>query len=512
MRFSLSDLELFSAASHDRNPLHLSKLYARNTPYGERVIFGVLGGLACLGRSLNGQSPLRLTTVSLEFLHPIYPGIDYSVETTEVSSEEVRVKLSDGRRALLKTTYCFDKNGGALAAASTPDQITVTAHRADAVDLDDEDLVVGYTTKGAYAPSYAHLRRLAERLGLIWNEIDPAQMSALMLSSYLVGMELPGARALFSKLTLDFGASAVERGSPLSYEAKIISFDRRFAFLRIDARISMGSSPVARADLRAFVRPHSPTLRTINMELNKTSAINLAGKVALVIGASRGLGAATALALASQGCTVFVNFWRNRAKAEELKTLASPSGRIVLLQGDAGNPGWCEKMKDIIIREQGKLDYLVCNACLPLRPLRIEGGAVRRINDYVARSLALVSIPMAVFLETLAESAGRNVVISSDAVQSAPADWPHYVSAKWAIEGLTRAAAAEYERVSFTIVRPPRLMTDLSNTPLARMSAISPSIVANAIVKSLRKTPANQVKILENFREPTLSVPRFPVV
>src|SRR5256885_8607418 len=469
VRFSLSDLELFSAASHDRNPLHLSKLYARNTPYGERVVFGILGGLACLGRSLSAPLPLRLTTVSLEFLHPIYPGIDYSVETTEVSSQEVHVKLRDGRRAILKTIFRFGEKGSATAAvASMPDDLAVTAHRAEAVDLCDEDLVVGYTVGGAYAPSSVHLRQLIARVGLNWDEIDPAQVSALMLSSYLVGMELPGTRALFSRLQLDFGAPVAQSNSPLSYEAKIISFDLRFALLKIGARISVGDSVVARAELRAFVRPHSPPLRKINMELRRTSAVNLTDKVALVIGASRGLGAAIALALAAQGCAVFVNFWRNKAKAEELKSLTNGSGRVALLQGDASNLRWCEKMKDIIIREQGKLDYLICNACPPLRPLRIEASAARRINDYVAQSLALVSVPMAVFLETLAESAGRNIVISSDAVQFAPPDWPHYVSAKWAIEGLTRVAAIEHERVRFLIVRPPKLATDLLHTPFGR--------------------------------------------
>jgi acyl dehydratase len=49
IRFTPEDLELFSRASHDRNPLHLSDEYARRTPYGGRVVFGVLDGLTAKG-------------------------------------------------------------------------------------------------------------------------------------------------------------------------------------------------------------------------------------------------------------------------------------------------------------------------------------------------------------------------------------------------------------------------------------------------------------------------------
>lgn len=508
-------MELFSAASRDRNPLHLSRLYARNTPYGERVVFGVLGGLACLGRCLNGRQRVRLAKVSMEFLNPIYPSIDYSVESAEVSCQEVRVKLRDGKRVVLKAAFQFDESSAFIASDEAENfghDACAAAHLESARDLSDEELVVGYTTRGAYAPSQSDLRQLVERVGLGGGEIDASQVSALLLSSYIAGMELPGTRALFSKLTLDFTGQASASNGRLNYEATISSFDKRFGFLKIEAGVSAGQNQLARAELRVFVRPQSPAPDSLGTQPSKGCGTKLNDKVALVIGASRGLGAATALALAAHGCTVYINFWRNRAKAEELKKLADGSGRIILLQGDASNLGWCQKMRDIVVREHGKLDYLICNACLPLLPLRIEAGAARRINDYVAQSLALVSVPMAVFLETLEESGGRNVVISSEAIHTAPADWPHYVSAKWAIEGLTRVAASAHERVGFIIVRPPTLATDLLNTPMGRQSAISPSVVANAIVKCLRKSSTSQVRVLENFREPELHVPPSGII
>lgn len=509
--FAPADLELFGAASHDRNPLHLSPLHARNSPYGECVTFGILGGLACLAR-LDGRRHLRLDAVSLDFLHPIYPGIVYVIDVHESSAREARVRLSDGTRVVLKATLSFAGEDTLSAArAATEHQAASTPPiRVRPAAPGIEELVPGYSVGGVYAPSWTQLRRVARRVELNWDKIEPAQLAALLWGSYVVGMELPGERALFSRLSLTFEATGAPPHAPLAYQASVISFDERFALLRIGAELSVGGETLARGELRSFVRPDATdaALTNIGAETRGPLTSDLAGKVALIVGASRGLGAALALALARRGSTVFASFLLNRAEAEKLRNLPDISGRIVLLQGDAGCLEWCEEMREIIAREAGRLDYLVCNACPALRPLRVEPGAVRRINDYVAQSLALVSTPMSVFADDLAASGGRNVVISSSATQSVPAEWPHYVSAKCAIEGLTRAAAAGHERIRFLIVRPPKLLTDLTNTPLGRQDAISPSIVAESIVESLTETPrGGDVEMLDNFAAPTFSEP-----
>jgi acyl dehydratase len=68
--FTTQDLAQFSAASGDRNPLHLSEEYARATPYGEPVVFGMLGVLAALGHLADRQDRL-LQRLSVEFRNPL---------------------------------------------------------------------------------------------------------------------------------------------------------------------------------------------------------------------------------------------------------------------------------------------------------------------------------------------------------------------------------------------------------------------------------------------------------
>src|SRR5262249_16177381 len=152
------------------------------------------------------------------------------------------------------------------------------------------------------------------------------------------------------------------------------------------------------------------------------------GKVALVIGASRGLGAAIARAVALQGCTVLGCYARSSAEAEALR--AGPPqipGRIVPVQGDAGDPEWCEALKRKITDSYGRLDFLICSAAPAPRPLTVDPATMTRIREYVDRSLSLVGTPLAAFVDLLAQNAGWGVIISSVYVRTTPAEWPHYV-------------------------------------------------------------------------------------
>ena len=80
--FTEQDLAVFSEASGDRNPLHLSQEYARRTPYGQPVVFGCLGAMACLGH-IRLPAGWSATSLEAEFLRPMFLGVMYRVETSE---------------------------------------------------------------------------------------------------------------------------------------------------------------------------------------------------------------------------------------------------------------------------------------------------------------------------------------------------------------------------------------------------------------------------------------------
>src|SRR5690349_23612415 len=106
IRFTSEEVELFSAASHDRNPLHLSDEYARRTPYGGRVVFGVLDGLKALGL-LKDRPGWLLSSVEFEFFDTALLGIDYSVEVADEEESEATLQVKDGRRPVLEAVLAF---------------------------------------------------------------------------------------------------------------------------------------------------------------------------------------------------------------------------------------------------------------------------------------------------------------------------------------------------------------------------------------------------------------------
>ena len=91
--------------------------------------------------------------------------------------------------------------------------------------------------------------------------------------------------------------------------------------------------------------------------------MNLTGKVALVTGASRGIGQATAIELAKAGADIVVNFIGNEAVAQETVEAIETLGRkVIKIKADVGNAEEVQAMVDEAVATFGHIDILVNNA------------------------------------------------------------------------------------------------------------------------------------------------------
>ena len=199
----------------------------------------------------------------------------------------------------------------------------------------------------------------------------------------------------------------------------------------------------------------------------------LEGKIALVTGASRGIGCAIALRLGADGALVAVHFNRDRAAAQAVVgAIAASGGTAFAIAADFNEAPAAEQLFvafDASLRQRGdkpKVDILVNNAGIGGRQ-PIEKVAPDDFERMIAINLRAPFFVMQQALPRLVDG-GRIVNISSTAARISYAETPLYAATKAALESLTLSTAKRLGPRGITVnaVAPGATRTDLN--PLAR--------------------------------------------
>jgi 3-oxoacyl-[acyl-carrier protein] reductase len=230
------------------------------------------------------------------------------------------------------------------------------------------------------------------------------------------------------------------------------------------------------------------------------SANPLAGQVALVTGASRGIGAAIARELASAGATVVVNYASSADAAEAVvAAIQAAGGQAWAHRANVAEEEQVEAMVKAVLAQEGRLDVLVNNAGIT------RDGLLMRMKTADWQSVIDLNLS-GVFLCTRAVSramlkarAGRIINITSVVGLMGNPGQANYSAAKAGVIGLTRSCAAEFASRGVTVnaVAPGFIESDmtaeldqepiLKAIPLGRMG--QPAEVASA-VRFLAADPA----------------------
>ena len=166
---------------------------------------------------------------------------------------------------------------------------------------------------------------------------------------------------------------------------------------------------------------------------------NLKGRTALVTGASRGIGAAIAAALAEAGAAVAVNYRERAGEADAVVAdITSKGGRAVAVAADVSQAAAVTKMIEHIASALGPIDILVNNAGMAI-VRNIDDMTEADFDTTIAVNLKSAFLcTQAVLPAMRAKKWGRIVNISSGAARGAGAIGVHYNASKAGMEGLTR--------------------------------------------------------------------------
>ncbi len=189
------------------------------------------------------------------------------------------------------------------------------------------------------------------------------------------------------------------------------------------------------------------------------------GACALVTGASRGIGAAIARALAADGWPVAVNYRSDAAgAAATAAAIESAGGRAVICQADVSEPQGPARLVEAVHAELGQISVLVNNA-----GVRADGLALSLSDDDWQRVLdtnlhATYRLTRAVLREMIRARFGRVINIASVVGPRANAGQANYAASKAAVIGFTKTAAVEVARRGVTInaVAPGLIATDMT--------------------------------------------------
>ena len=191
--------------------------------------------------------------------------------------------------------------------------------------------------------------------------------------------------------------------------------------------------------------------------------------VALVTGASRGIGRATAILLAEQGYAVGVNYLNNEAAAQDVvNQITANGGRAIALQADIAEETQVVAMFQRLTNELGPVTALVNNAGILFQQSTIENLTAERINHVLSTNVTGYFLCCREAVKIMSHrhdgKGGAIVNVSSAASRlGAPGEYVDYAASKGAVDTLTTGLALEVAACGIRVncVRPGLIYTDI---------------------------------------------------
>lgn len=315
--FSKDDCQEFARLSGDHNLLHVDFEYARRTIAGGVAVHGLHLALYALDRVIERTGiPTRLSVKFISFVN-IGQEIHFKLsrETTDPLSWKIR-GVARGTLAIVVSIQCSDALR--LNRPSLPDNyVPVHVHEFQTpVLMASHDINRYRSLVFQYKLDSCDLRQ--NHLNQLANVLGCVKYASLLTMTHFVGMICPGEDSIFSQFEISFSCQQDRSSTQYFWVRKL---DDRMGKYQIDV------SGVANGSIIAFRRPRVITQDHISSYKKKLSNSDFRKVKALVIGGSRGLGAAAAKILAAGGAQVNLTYALGGRDAHEVsKEISSYAG------------------------------------------------------------------------------------------------------------------------------------------------------------------------------------------
>lgn len=447
IRISRSETREFARLSGDWNPLHVDPLTARRTLFGGTVVHGMHATLAALDQLLAALGEARaLSSIHATYSASLHQDEDARLEIDTGSGDRALLRLHVGSAQAQTVRVGWThgpwatepRPGSSLPPEEAPDVLDFTAAaaaRGEVPALLDLDLA------GRLFPSL--VRRL-----------PPGQLAAMLAATRIVGMRCPGMHSILSGVKLTFDVS--QQVGAISYSVRRNSAEANYLVLTLQGRGIQG-------EISAFFRPAPVSQPEFAQLRGLIDQSRFAGRTALVIGGTRGLGELCAKILAAGGAAVILTWHVGEADAARVvEDIRKGGGRADALRWDCTHPPaevpdrlraafpthfYYFATPRIELNRSGQFDRSLFEKYVDTYVVGLERSFAAARELWAPSNLKYLFVPSSVFLD-----------------QPEPAT-AEYAAAKAAAEVTARAIAARAgPGLVIDLPRLPRVLTDQTAT------------------------------------------------
>lgn len=459
--------ERFARISFDHNPIHVDATAARRTHVGAPIVHGIhslLWMLDCIAQSEPAATAAR--TLKAQFLQPVYVGDSATMELSQPTPRSIRARVVVAGEEVAVASVGFE------ALPRTLSQVPTGARRMPPPAA-PQDLRLGQMERMSGSLSFGPAsNEIAELFPAAARAFGMQRIAALVCSSCLVGMVVPGLHSIFSGLELTF----CDDDSPADeLQFAVTSVAPRFRLVRINV-----TARGLRGSLDTVSRMPPVSQPNLEKVMSLVTRSEFRGSTALIVGGSRGLGELTGKLIAAGGGRVVLTYSAGKSDADAVIAEMRAAALDCAAGGyDVRRPA-AEQLTELNVVPT-HVYYFATPAIFRRKIGLFDAGRFAEFNAfYVTGFFDLVQACM-----RLRPAGFRVFYPSSSAVDVRPGNMTEYSMSKAAGEILCADLTKFVPGVRVVTRRLPRLPTDQTSS-VANTASVDPIEVLLPIVREMQ--------------------------